>query len=177
VDVLCHSDAFFFCLVRKHRPKRDVTNALDVRHACVELVVNNDAPSRVDLDANVFKAKAIDVWSTTNRNEDNICLELLYKSILVMKDNKRARTVSCFPSFAASVLTMTFPSCFSAESTLVLSLNLKPCLVNDFWNCFLKIVHGKHQGTDGSRGGKNARDFLVDADASDGAEELNDSHF
>ena len=90
---------------------------------------------------------------------------------------KRARTVSCFPSFAASVLTMTFPSCFSAESTLVLSLNLKPCLVNDFWNCFLKIVHGKHQGTDGSRGGKNARDFLVDADASDGAEELNDSHF
>jgi hypothetical protein len=84
VDVLRRGDALLFCLVRKHRSEGDVTDALDVRHACVELVVDHDAPARVDFDTDVFKSEAVDVWPAADGNEDNVCLELLCKSILLV---------------------------------------------------------------------------------------------
>jgi len=41
------------------------------------LVVDHDAPSRIDFDANVFKAEAFDIWPTANGNENNIGLKLI----------------------------------------------------------------------------------------------------
>jgi hypothetical protein len=40
--------------VREHRPESDVADALDIGHARVELVVNYDAPARINFDANLL---------------------------------------------------------------------------------------------------------------------------
>ena len=61
VDVIRHVDPFLFRLVREHVPEGHVANALDVRYARVELVVDHDAPARVDFDADVFDAETFDV--------------------------------------------------------------------------------------------------------------------
>jgi hypothetical protein len=79
VDVLRGCDALLLRLVREHRSESDVTNAPDVRHACIELVVDHDPPARVDLDPNLFKTETIDIWSAADGNKDNVCLELLCK--------------------------------------------------------------------------------------------------
>jgi len=62
--------------VCEHRPESDVSNTLDVRHARVELVVDYDAPARIDFDTDIFEAEALDVWPAANGNEDNISLKL-----------------------------------------------------------------------------------------------------
>ena len=76
MDVLRRRDALLLCLVREHRPESDVADALDVRHARVELVVDHDAPARINFDTNFFQAEAIDVWSATDGDKDNIGLDL-----------------------------------------------------------------------------------------------------
>ena len=76
VDVLRRSDPLFLCLVREHGPEGHVADALDVRHARVELVVDHDAPARVDFDADIFEAEALDVWPAADCDEHNVCFEL-----------------------------------------------------------------------------------------------------
>ena len=69
-------DALLLCLVRKHWPEGDIADALNVRYARVELVVDHDAPARINFGANFFEAEAIDVWSPTDSDKDNIGLNL-----------------------------------------------------------------------------------------------------
>ena len=76
VDVLRRGDPFLFRLVREHGPEGHVADALDVRHARVKLVVDHDAPARVDFDADVFEAETFDVGSAADGDEHNICLKL-----------------------------------------------------------------------------------------------------
>ncbi len=64
-------DAFLFHLVSEHRSERDVPDALDVWHVCVELVLDHDAPARI------FEVEAFDVWLETDGNENNIGIELI----------------------------------------------------------------------------------------------------
>ena len=47
------------------------------------------------------------------------------------------RTVSSLPPLAASIFMVTVSPLRSALMTLVLSLNLRPCLARIFWNCLL----------------------------------------
>ena len=54
----------------------NLADAFDVRHARVELVVDHDAPARINFDTNFFEAEAFDVWSATDGNKDNIGLDL-----------------------------------------------------------------------------------------------------
>ncbi len=69
-------DAFLFRLVGEHRSERNITDAFNVRNAGVELVVDHDAPARIDFDADVFEVEALDIWPTADSNENNIGLEL-----------------------------------------------------------------------------------------------------
>ena len=92
-----------------------------------------------------------------------------------MWESVRALTVSSLPSFAASVLMKTLPSFFSAEMTLVLSLNLSPCFVRDFWNCFLNNHSIQSPSNSLQRSIDYSRNLLVDANASNASQELNDS--
>jgi len=70
-------DTFLFHLVREHRSESDVADTLDVWHAGVELVLDHDAPPRIDLDTNVIEVEAFDVWPATDGNENNIGIELI----------------------------------------------------------------------------------------------------
>jgi hypothetical protein len=63
--------------VGEHRSESDIADTSDIRDTGVELVVDHDAPSRIDFDANVFKAEAFDIWPTANGNENNIGLKLI----------------------------------------------------------------------------------------------------
>jgi hypothetical protein len=76
VDVLCRGDAFLLRFVREHGPEGNVADALDVRHTRVKLVVDHDAPARIDFDTSVFEAKAFGVWPTADGDEDDIGVEL-----------------------------------------------------------------------------------------------------
>lgn len=57
VDVLCSSDALLVHLVHKHWPKGHITNAF----ACVELVVDHNAPMQVGFDTDLFNVEGLDV--------------------------------------------------------------------------------------------------------------------
>jgi hypothetical protein len=41
------------------------------------LVVDHDAPSRIDFDADVFEVEAFDIWPTADGDKNNIGLELM----------------------------------------------------------------------------------------------------
>ena len=141
VDVLRRGDPFLLRLVREHGPERHVADALDVRYARVEVVIDHDAPVRVDFDAKTF-----DVGSTADSDKYIVCFKLrrgMRESSFSRKKRNKTIVVThrvLLPSLAASVVTITFPFFFSAESTLVLSLNLSLCFVSDFWNCFLSTT-------------------------------------
>ena len=70
-------DAFLFRLVCKHRPESDIADTSDVRNTGVELVVDHDAPARIDFDADVFEVEVFDIWPTTDGDENNIGLKLM----------------------------------------------------------------------------------------------------
>jgi hypothetical protein len=63
--------------VGEHRSKSDIADTFDVRNAGVELVVDHDAPSRIDFDANVFEVEAFDIWPTADGDENNIGVDLM----------------------------------------------------------------------------------------------------
>jgi hypothetical protein len=74
---------------------------LDVRYACVKLVVDHNAPARINFDANFFEAEAIDIWSPTDGDKDNIGLDLWTRLNPHTTRMQEILTFSCFPSFAA----------------------------------------------------------------------------
>jgi hypothetical protein len=63
--------------VGKHRSESDIANTLDVRNAGIELVVDHDAPARIDFDTDVFEVEAFDIWPTADGDENNVGLELM----------------------------------------------------------------------------------------------------
>ena len=77
VDVLDSSDTLLLSLVGQHGTKGDVSDALDVRDRRVELRVDHDPAAVVDFDADLVEVEALGVRTTTNRDEDNVGLDLL----------------------------------------------------------------------------------------------------
>ena len=61
VYIFRRCDAFLLRLVDNHQPKSDIANTFDVRDCGIELVVNHDVPTRIDLDADVFEVEAFDI--------------------------------------------------------------------------------------------------------------------
>ncbi len=76
-DVLDGGNTLFFGLVREHRSEGDVTDALDVLHGRVELVVDYDAALVVELDADLLEVEALGVGSASYGDEDDIGFKLL----------------------------------------------------------------------------------------------------
>ena len=125
--------------MREHRSQSDVADALDVDTG-VELVVDHDAPAQINFDANVFEVEAFDVWPATDGNENNICIELI--RVPDMPSMFETRELKATHRLLLSVLCGLrhdnhLPIYFFAKRTIVLNLNLRPCLANDCWNCFL----------------------------------------
>ena len=77
VPSVCNFDALLLYLASEHRTKRDITYTLDFRHARVELVVDHDAPARIDFDADLFEIEAFYVWPAADGDEHGIRLEFL----------------------------------------------------------------------------------------------------
>lgn len=67
---------FFLGLVSKHGTESDITDALDVVHAGVELVIDNDSALLVYLNTNCFKVESLGHWTATNSNQENVGIEL-----------------------------------------------------------------------------------------------------
>lgn len=63
------------------------------------LLIDHDAPARIDLNTDIFEVEAFDVWPAADGDEHNIGFEL-YKYSITLPDCKREnwelRTVSCF---------------------------------------------------------------------------------
>ena len=66
----------FFSLVREHRTKSDVADALDAFCTSIELIVDNYTTPLVRLHADVLQSQFIGIWFPSNRNKDNISVEL-----------------------------------------------------------------------------------------------------
>jgi hypothetical protein len=62
--------------VCKHRAESDVTNTLDALNTGVELVVNDDTASFINLSTDGLKVQALRVWPATDSNKDNIGINL-----------------------------------------------------------------------------------------------------
>jgi hypothetical protein len=63
--------------VGEHRSESNIADTFDVRSAGIELIVNDDTPTRIDLDADIFEVEAFDIWPTADGDENNIGLELM----------------------------------------------------------------------------------------------------
>lgn len=59
----CHS--IFLSLMSEHGAMDYVTDGVDARNACAEVVINRDTASGIDLDANPLKAKASEEGTAT----------------------------------------------------------------------------------------------------------------
>ena len=118
----------------QHGPERDIADALDTLCASVELVVDDDASALVGLDTDRLEVEALGDGTTTDSDENDVCLKLHVSWNLTTASGQ---TVSSLPPFAASTCSLTVSPCTSAPMTLVLSLNLRPCFAKIFWNAFL----------------------------------------
>ena len=77
VHIFCRRDAFFLHLVDKHCSENDIANAFDVQDSSIELVINHNAPTQIDLDADVFKVEAFELSPTANGDEHNTRIKLM----------------------------------------------------------------------------------------------------
>ena len=59
VYIFRRRDAFLLRLVGEHRSESDIANTSDVRDAGIELVVDHDAPARIDIDADIFGLRTL----------------------------------------------------------------------------------------------------------------------
>ncbi len=88
VNIFYRGDALFLGFVRKHRSEGHVANTFDVRHARVKLVIDHDAPARVDFDADLFEVEALDVWPASDGDENNVRLEL-HHTVWIISPRKK----------------------------------------------------------------------------------------
>lgn len=75
LDVLDNGNSLLLSLVGKHGAEGDITNTSDVGDLGSVLGVNDDTAAVVSLEANVLKAEAAGVGSSTNGNEDDVGLD------------------------------------------------------------------------------------------------------
>jgi hypothetical protein len=69
-------DTFFFSLVGQHGTECSVTDTLDSLDAGVELVVDNDTTSVVELDTDLFQSEVLGDRSSTDGYQDDVGFEL-----------------------------------------------------------------------------------------------------
>ena len=60
----------------QHRSESNVTNAFDVLHRGVELIVNDNAAPVVLLNTNGLKVQTLGIWTTADSDKDDISIEL-----------------------------------------------------------------------------------------------------
>ena len=78
-EVFNRGDPLLLCLVGEHRTKGHVTDTLDVLDRGAELVIDDDTTLVVFLDTNGFEVETLRVWTTTDRNQNNIGFELRWR--------------------------------------------------------------------------------------------------
>jgi len=78
-DHLRDSETFIFGLVSQHRSESNITNASDVGDVGLELRVDDNAATVINLNTDVFKAKTFSEGTTTNGEKDNISFQLKYQ--------------------------------------------------------------------------------------------------
>ena len=135
---VCLPRTFFLSLMRQHGPECDISNTSYTFDAGIILVVNHYSPLVVHFNTNFLKAQVFGYWSTSDRNKENIRINLIpgFKNS-VHKTGIQKLAVSSLPPFADSTFTCTFPFTFSADNTLVFVLKRIPCFLSTFWNCLL----------------------------------------
>lgn len=97
-----------FGLVGQHGTKGDISDALDVGNARVELRVDDNAALGVDLDTDRLEVESLGHGSSSNGNKDDIGLDL--EVAIVSMDLvaiKIRLTSDFFPSLAPSTCTTT----------------------------------------------------------------------
>ena len=130
-------DGLLLGLVGKHRSECAVTDDADVWDLGAVFLVDDDAAAVVGLKADVLETKTGGVRATTNGDKDNVGVQLKIQSVFhTTRIHVGPLTVSSFPPLAASTLIFTPSAPDSPEVTLVLSLNLRPCLPRVFWMFF-----------------------------------------
>ena len=128
-------------LVGEHWAKGHVSDTFHALCARVELVVDDDASSLVELHADRLEVESLGHRPPSDRDEDDIRVKLRSGQTAFEDEDDSARlTVSSLPPFAASTLSLTVSPSRSAPRTLVLSLILIPCFCRIFWNCLLRIL-------------------------------------
>lgn len=75
LDVLDNGNSLLLSLMGKHRAEGDITDTSDVGDLGSVLGVNDDTAAVISLKANVLKAEAAGVRSSTNGNEDYVGLD------------------------------------------------------------------------------------------------------
>ena len=107
VDVLNGSDSLFLSLVGKHRAEGAVSEGANVGDLGAVLLVNDQAAPLISLETNVVKTETGSVWAATDSNEDTVRIELGMLALQSASVAQNRLTVSSFPPFAASTLTLT----------------------------------------------------------------------
>ena len=101
----------------------------DIRDAHVEFI-DHDVPARTTSDTDVFRVEVFDIWLqpmvTNTTTSASSLLRLDYDP--AGKRDMKPRTVSCFPTLAASAVATTFLSFFSAKKNLCFQLEFKALL-------------------------------------------------
>ena len=99
VDVLRGGDTLLLCLVCEHGPKCHVTDAPNALDRGVELVVDNDTPLVVDLDADLVEVEPVGHWAPADSDEDDVGFELGYGMTSVRKPEGtgEGRDLPCLP--------------------------------------------------------------------------------
>ena len=75
-EVFDSSDTFLLSLVREHGSEGHVTDTFDVLDRGAELVIDDNATLVVFLDTNSLKVQTLRVWTTTDRNQNDVGFEL-----------------------------------------------------------------------------------------------------
>jgi len=119
----------------------------------------------------------LSTWSAADGEQDNICLKLWIRLTPLATRSQEPHTVSCFPSFTASVVTITLPSFFGREK-LRASLELETLLYQRFLKLLIEYLLWPGYMS-GARHGKLKviRDFLVDVSTSSTIQERDDDSF
>ena len=156
LDVLDSSNALFFGLVGKHGPKCDVADTLDSGDRSVELVVDHDPASVVNLESDVLKAETLGVRPAADRDEDDVGLQ----SILLA-------------TFGSLDFDVYLAICLAGAGDLGVELELDTLLREGFLECLavksVSIILENEEHL-------HSRNFIVDSGTANVAQELDDSH-
>lgn len=76
LDVFGRGNTLFLSFVSKHGAEGNVTDTSDALDSGIKLVVDDNATPVIELDANILEVKSLGIWSATNSDENDICVEL-----------------------------------------------------------------------------------------------------